>query len=810
MLSTYPTSLRLKRASFSRRTVAALFGAATLLGACQRPATPTTAATTPLATASPVGATPAAPQWSPRVAKLLREMTLEEKIGQMTQITNAAINHTGEQKDVSLDSAKLVPFVREYGVGSFLNGEAVPPAQWLRTLGALQRIAMRESRLHIPIIYGIDHMHGASYVSGAAIFPHNINLGATFNPEFARQEARATVMESADLGHIWVFAPVLDLGLNVYWPRFYETYGEDPLVASELGAAYVTELQSNKDILPYKVAACAKHFIGYSDPRNGWDRTNALIPDQRLQEFFRPSFQAAIDAGIKSVMVNSGEINGEPVHSSRRILTDLLRTQMGFKGVAVTDWQDILRLVTVQKTEPNEKEATFRCIDAGVDMAMTPYNTNFCRIVKELVQEGRLSKERIDLSAGRVLQMKEELGMFDNPMPRADRLSRIGAPEHKEHALEAARESIVLLKNEKNTLPLAPGQVKRLLVVGPSADSKANLSGGWTLAWQGRAEAQYPADVSTVYTALKREYPNAQIETVPYVDAAGKPQTAAVTAAARRADAVILALGERPYAEGLGNIDDLMLPTDQQLLVRTAQAAGKPTVLLVIGGRPTIIKPVAEGSSAILWVGLPGFGGGQAIAEIISGKVNPSGRLPFTYPQAAGHVANYHHDNNENSLELSDFGVGFENRGNKAKATMLTEYGSGLSYTTFRYSNLQLSDSVLTGDRSVRATIRVTNSGAKAGKEAVLWYLTDEVGRITRPVRLLKHFEKQDFKPGETRELTFTIEPQKSLSYPAADGRRLLEDGFFTLRVGDQKARFRYAGATVQASATPAKATSGK
>ncbi|RYY19259.1 MAG: glycoside hydrolase family 3 protein, partial [Cytophagaceae bacterium] len=559
-----------------RRAAPAVLSALALLAACQRPAAPTTAAPTPLTSSDP-----AAPQWSPRVAKLLREMTLEEKIGQMTQITNAAINHTGEQKDITLDSAKLVPFVRDYGVGSFLNGEAVPPAQWIRYLTALQRIAMRESRLHIPIIYGIDHMHGASYVSGAAIFPHNINLGATFNPEFARQEARATVMESADLGHRWVFAPVLDLGLNVYWPRFYETYGEDPLVAAELGAAYVTELQNNQDILPYKVAACAKHFLGYSDPRNGWDRTNALIPDQRLQEFFRPSFQAAIDAGIKSVMVNSGEINGEPVHSSRRILTDLLRTQMGFKGVAVTDWQDILRLVTVQKTEPNEKEATFRCLDAGIDMAMTPYNTNFCRLVKELVQEGRLSKERIDLSAGRVLQMKEELGLFDNPLPRADRLGRVGAPEHQQHALEAARESIVLLKNEKNTLPLAPASVRRLLVVGPSAGSKANLAGGWTLAWQGRAEAQYPADVPTVYTALKREYPNAQVETMPYLDATGQPQTAGITAAARRADAVILALGERPYAEGLGNIDDLTLPADQQALVRAAQAAGKPTVLLV-------------------------------------------------------------------------------------------------------------------------------------------------------------------------------------------------------------------------------------
>ncbi|OUJ70399.1 beta-glucosidase [Hymenobacter crusticola] len=788
-----------KLRSFSHRAVPAFVGAAALLAACQRTGLTLPAATarTP-ATSSSVG-TPAAPQWSPRVAKLLREMTLEEKIGQMTQLTNAAINHTGEQKDVSLDSAKLVPFVREYGVGSFLNGEAVPPTQWLRTLTALQRIAMRESRLHIPIIYGIDHMHGASYVSGAAIFPHNINLGATFNPEFARQEARATVMESADLGHIWVFAPVLDLGLNVYWPRFYETYGEDPLVAAELGAAYVTELQSNKDILPYKVAACAKHFIGYSDPRNGWDRTNALIPDQRLQEFFRPSFQAAIDAGIKSVMVNSGEINGEPVHSSRKILTDLLRTQMGFKGVAVTDWQDILRLVTVQKTEPNEKEATFRCIDAGIDMAMTPYNTNFCRIVKELVQEGRLTEERINLSAGRVLQMKDELGMFDNPLPRADRLSRIGAPEHKQHALEAARESVVLLKNEKNTLPLSPTKIKRLLVVGPAADSKANLAGGWTLAWQGRAEAQYPAEVLTLYTALKREYPNAQVETIPYQDATGKLQLTSVAAAARRADAVVLALGERPYAEGLGNINDLTLPDDQQQLVRTAQGAGKPTVLVMIGGRPNIIRPVAERSEAILWGGLPGFGGGQAIAEIISGKVNPSGRLPFTYPQAAGHIANYHHDNNENSLELSDFGVGFENRGGKAKSTMLTEYGSGLSYTTFRYSNLQLADSVLTGDKPVQATVRVTNTGSLPGKEAVLWFLTDEVGRITRPVRLLKHFEKQQFQPGESRELTFTIRPQESLSYPAADGRRLLEDGFFTLRVGDQQRRFRYAGTTTAA-----------
>ncbi|WP_167856887.1 beta-glucosidase family protein [Hymenobacter aquaticus] len=739
---------------------------------------------------------------SERVAALLAQMTLEEKIGQMTQLTNTVINTTGVQKDVTLDSAKLVPLIRQYHVGSFLNGEAVPATQWVRYSAALQRIAMRESRLHIPIIYGIDHMHGASYVAGTAIFPHNLNLGATFNPEFARQTARATVLESADLGHHWVFAPVLDLGVNTYWPRVYETYGEDPLVASVMGAAFVREMQENKEIAPYKVAACGKHFLGYSDPRNGWDRTNAQISDQRLQEFFRPSFQAAMDAGLKTIMINSGLINGEPVHSSKAILTDLLRRQMGFKGVAVTDWEDIIRLVRIQKTAPNEKEATFQAIDAGVDMAMTPYTTNFCRYVKELVQEGRLTEARINLSAGRVLQLKDELGLFENPMPRTDRLSRIGDPALKLQAVEAARESIVLLKNEQNTLPLAPAKVKRLLVVGPSADSRANLAGGWTLAWQGRPEAEYPKEVLTIYAALQKEYPGAQVQTIPYRDAAGKLTLAAVNAAARQADAVVLALGERPYTEGLGNTSDLTLPDDQQQLVRAAQGSGKPTVLVVIGGRPSIIRGVAEKSGAVLWGGLPGFGGGQAIAEIISGKVNPSGKLSFTYPQFAGHISPYHHDNNENSLDLSDFGAGFENRGPKFKPAMLTEYGEGLSYTSFRYSTLQLSDSVLSGSGTLRATVQVTNTGRRAGKEAVLWFLTDEVGRVTRPVRLLKHFEKQELAAGASRTFTFEIQPQQHLTYPNAQGQAQLEDGFFTLRVGGQTKRFRYV--TPTAATTPA------
>ncbi|SFQ77450.1 beta-glucosidase family protein [Hymenobacter arizonensis] len=781
-----------------------------LLAACQRgvvPGATITAAAAPITSAPVAAATAAA--FSPRVQQLLAQMTLEEKIGQMTQLNISVINTTGVQKDVVLDSAKAAKLVREFHIGSFLNGEAVPAAQWVRYSAALQRIALRESRLKVPIIYGIDHMHGASYVAGTAIFPHNINLGATFNPELARQTARATVLESADLGHHWVFAPVLDLGVNAYWPRFYETYGEDPLVASRLGAAFVRELQNNTEIAPYKVAGSGKHFIGYSDPRNGWDRTNALIPDQRMQEFFRPSFQAAIDSGLKSIMINSGEINGEPVHASRAILTDLLRDQMGFKGVAVTDWEDIIRLVRIQKVAANEKEATWMAIDAGVDMAMTPYTTTFCRLVKELVQEGRLTEARIDLSAGRVLQMKDEIGLFENPMPRADRLSRVGDPALRAQAVEAARQSLVLLKNDKQALPLAPARVKRLLVVGPSAESRANLAGGWTLAWQGRPEDAYPKDVPTLVEALRKEYPNAKVETLPYRDAKGKMQLTSIAAAAKQADAIVLALGERPYTEGLGNTSDLTLPDDQQQLTRAAQASGKPTVLVVIGGRPGIIRSVADKSTAIIWAGLPGYGGGTALAEVISGKTNPSGKLPFTYPQFAGHISNYHHDNNENSLDLSDFGAGFEQRGPKYKSSMLTEFGEGLSYTTYAYSGLALSDSIISGQGGkLRATVRVANTGTRAGQEAVLWFLTDEVGRIARPVRMLKHFDKQAFAVGQARDMAFDIDPLRDLSYPDGQGRPQLENGWYTLRVGSQTVRFRYAGGPVASTTTaPAGAT---
>lgn len=393
-----------------------------------------------------------------------------------------------------------------------------------------------------------------------------------------------------------------------------------------------------------------KHFLGYSDLRIGWDRTVAEISDQRIEDFFQPYFQTAIDSGLKSTTIDSGQINGELVHASHRILTDLLRNRTGFQGVAVTNWEDIIRLVRIQKEAANEKEATFMAIDAEVDVAMTACTTTFCTLVKELVQEGRLTEERIKPLASRILQMKEDIGLFDNPMPRTDHLSHISDPALKEHATQAAGESIVLLKNTNNMLPLTPGRVKRLLVVGPSVDSRANLAGSWTLAWQGRSEAIYPAGVLTIYAALKEEYPAAQVETVAYREEEGALSLARVTDAARKADVIMMAVGERPYTEGLGN------------------------------------------------------------------------------------------------------------------------------------------------------------TGARARKEVALWFLTDDVGRITRPVRLLKHFEKIDFKPGESRDLVFEIEPQRHLTYPDGEGRRQLENGYFTLRIGDQLKRFRYEGTTTQVPAQSGRA----
>ncbi len=722
-----------------------------------------------------------------RVDDLLSRMTVEEKVGQMTQLNITLINNTGVQRDVNLDPQKAKNLLVNHHIGSFLNGEAVPPEQWLEYTRELQKIAVEETRLGIPIIYGIDHIHGASYVQNSTIFPHNINIGATFNPENSFQNGRITALESAPLGHTWNFAPVLDLGQNPYWARQYETFGEDPYLASELGTAYVEGYQQkHENIAPYGLAATAKHFLGYSVPRSGWDRTPVDLSMQTIHEFHRPPFQTAIDEGVKTIMVNSAEINGIPVHSSKYLLGDLLRDEMGFEGVILTDWADIGKLVDYHKTAQNYDEATYQSVQAGIDMSMTPESLEFNESLLKLVEKGRISEERLDKSVRRILKLKFELGLFEHPYPSGKGLDNIGSDSHKNKALKAARESMVLLKNADNTLPFSK-ELDQILVVGPSAKSKKNLSGGWTLAWQGASEDRYPESMQTISKAIAQKFSETEIVTIDSIGPADSDQRSHFNEALNNSDAVIIAAGEEPYTEFVGNISNLKLPEDQLDLIRTVNQSDKPTALVLVEGRPRVITDIVDETEAIIWAGLPGFEGAEAIADVLSGDYNPSGKLPFSYPQFVGHFAPYNHKSSAVYYFDADIANNIEQAN---KTTALWNFGHGLSYTEFSYDSLSLSDTTLTDSQQITATVTVTNSGDRVGTETALWYITDEVGRITRPVKELTHFERIQLKPGEQQKVTFKINPKKHLGYPDFSGKHILEEGYFKIHVGSQSTRF--------------------
>ena len=715
-----------------------------------------------------------------KIDDLLSQMTLEEKIGQMTQLNNSVIVTNADwgagsdlKIEIKLDTAKLGQILREFHVGSFLNGIAVPAETWYTFYKEIQEYNMKNSRLKIPVIYGVDHMHGPNYLEGGTIFPHAINTAASYNNQIPADIAHVTAIETADIGHQWLFAPVFDLGRTPLWGRFYESLGESPYVSATMGSIFVKTVQAETEIAPYKIGATAKHFLGYSDPKNGWDRGPSDFSDQTMYEFYIPPFQAAVDAGITTFMINSGDVNGEAVHASYRILTELLRNEMKFKGVVVTDWEDIIRLYRNHKVAADEKDATYRAIMAGIDVAMTPYNTDFCKHLKALVQENKISQERIDLSVSRILRLKLELGLFENPMPRNDRFNRIGSPENKAKALAAAQESIVLMKNDNGALPLSPNKTKKILVAGPIANLKAPLGGGWTLRWMTSDESLYPKDMLTVYSALQKEFSENKVTLA--------STAAEIRSKAAGADAIVVAVGEAPYAEGFGSIIDISLPEDQVELIRAAQATGKPVVLVLISGRPRVITKIYPGCKAVLFAGLPGFEGAQAIAEIISGKINPSAKMSFNFPAAVNRLVPHNHKSSEVLLAHE-----IEN------PIALVPFGQGLSYTTFEYSNLTLSDTVLTTNTSeITASVTVKNTGSRAGKEAVLWFLFDEVGSISRPVKDLKFYEKKLLNPGETAEFKFVINAEKHLSFPNNKNEKLLEDGYFSLMVGNLKARFK-------------------
>jgi beta-glucosidase len=712
-----------------------------------------------------------------KIDELIAKMTLEEKIGQMTQINNSEIVSNAAwgagadlKIEIQVDTAKLGKILRKYHVGSFLNGIAVPSQTWYKFYKDIQEYNMKTSRVKIPVIYGIDHMHGPNYLEGGTIFPHAINTAATYNNSFAADMARVTAMETAHLGHQWLFAPVLDIARTPLWARFYETLGESPYVASTMGSIFVKTVQNEKEFAPFRIGATAKHFLAYSDPKYGWDRGPADISSQALYEFHIPSFQAAIDAGIKSVMINSGELNGEAVHGSYKILTTLLRDKLKFKGVAVTDWEDIIRLYRNHRVAENEKDATMKAILAGVDVAMTPYSTSFCDHLASLVKEGKVPMERIDLSVSRILRLKLELGLFDNPYPRNDKFANVGSPEHKAKALEAARESIVLMKNE-NILPLS--STGKIVVAGPLANLKRPLSGGWTLRWIPAEEEIFPRDMLTVYTALQKEFAAGNVSL-----ASGSDE---LKQKAAGSDAIVIAAGELPYSEGYGSIHDINLPDEQLELIKTAIATGKPVIVVLISGRPRVMTKIYKDSKAVLFAGLPGFEGARAIAEIISGKVNPSAKLSFNYPYSVNRLIPHNHKISEVLLAHE-----IEN------PIALMPFGKGLSYTTFEYTDLHLADSVIRDPAgALTASVKVTNTGSRQGKEAVLWFLHDEVASISRPVRDLKYYEKQLLKPGESRTFTFTIKPSEHLWFPDENGEKIMEDGYFTLMVGNLKTRFK-------------------
>lgn len=721
-----------------------------------------------------------------RVDDLISRMTIEEKIGQMTQLDITMINNERQQSDVSLDPDRARTLLKEHHIGSFLNGEAVPAQQWIDYINELQRIAVEETRLGIPVIYGIDHMHGASYLEGSTIFPHNINIGATFNPENARQNGRITALEAGPLGHVWNFAPVLDLGKNPYWPRVYETYGEDPYLSSKLGVSYIRGLQAKYDAFPYQIAATGKHFLGYSVPRSGWDRTPVDLSMQTIHEFHRPSFQAAVEEGMKTMMLNSGEVNGIPVHASKELLTGLLREKMGFDGVIVTDWADIGKLYNYHHTARSYEEATFQAIDAGVDMSMTPRSLKFNESLISLVQKGKISEDRLDRSVRRILRLKFELGLFEHPYPSGKGIENIGSPSHKSYALQAAQESMVLLKNHANTLPLSQ-DIRNILVVGPTADNKRNLSGGWTLAWQGGSEEQYPEDMMTIVEALQAEFPSASVTVMESIGKAGSSKRTEFESAAEQADAVVIAAGEEPYTEFVGNIADLSLPKEQMELIKAVNKTGKPAVLVLIEGRPRIISDIVDDTDAIIWAGLPGFEGAKAIADVISGSINPSGKLPFSYPEYVGYFVPYNHKPSAsyhfdpevaNDIEQDD------------ETIAEWEFGHGLSYTSFNYSDIVIDETPISANETLKAEVTLKNTGARKGTEVVMWFISDEVGKISRPVKELIHFERVELEPGESQKVTLTIEPKEDLTYPDFEGKPILEDGYFKIRTGNREKRF--------------------
>jgi len=727
---------------------------------------------------------------SQKIEALLKRMTLEEKVGQMTQLAIGMVA-AGQDQTIQIDSAKLEKALGRYGVGSILNvhEQALTPDKWHEIIGQIQTAA-KKTRLGIPVIYGIDSIHGANYVQGSTLFPQEIGMAATWNPELMKRGSEITAMETRAAGIPWSFSPVLDIGRQPVWPRFYETFGEDPYLAKVMGAAFVRGLEGTDVSSQDHVAASLKHYMGYSLPLNGRDRTPAWIPENYLREYFLPTFDAAVKTGAHTVMVNSAEINGIPGHVNPHILNDILRDELGFKGLVVSDWEDIKKLVTVWHVAANEKDATRMAVMAGVDMSMVPLDYSFADHLLALAKEGAVPQSRIDEATRRILKVKFELGLFENPMPNPALKSKIGLAESRRAALQAAQESMTLLKNTGDILPLARN--RKILVTGPTADSLISLNNGWTYVWQGSEESLYPKDRLTIRRAIEAKAGAANVTYIPGTKITrreGSPSNgtptnietevdiSAAVQAARDADVVVLCLGEGSYTETPGNIPDLSIGEPQRKLAEAIEATGKPVVLVLAEGRPRIINGIADHANAVLMAYNPGNEGGQAVADVLFGDFNPCGKLPFTYPRFPNGLMTYDHK----AFETESF--------DNAGFTPQFEFGEGLSYTKFSYKDLRVDRQTIgTGD-PLSVSVTLTNSGSRAGKEVVQLYLSDLVASLSPAGKRLKRFAKIYLEPGQSRTLTFRLRPE-DLSFIGANNKPLIEPGEFEVTIAGLKERF--------------------
>lgn len=733
------------------------------------------------------------PKIEAQVEQTLKKLTLEEKIGQMMELVTDLFGANDKNGVFYIDEHKTDSILSRYKIGSILNAPntCAPTAkQWEKYISQIQKISMK--RIGIPCVFGLDQNHGSTYTQDGTLFPQNINVAATFNREIARRSAEATAYETRAVSVPWTYSPTVDLGRDARWPRIWENFGEDCYLSSEMGKAMVYGFQGEdpNNIDQYHIATSMKHFMGYGVPWTGKDRTPAYISPADLREKHFAPFLAGLQAGALTVMVNSASVNGMPMHANKDILTGWLKEETGWDGVLITDWADINNLYTREMVAKDKKDALRIAINAGIDMIMEPYSCDACGYLVELVKEGKIPMSRIDDACRRVLRMKYRLDLFKNPTQKLKNYPKFGGEEFAKLALEGATESMVLLKNEGNILPLQHG--KKILLTGPNANQMRCLDGGWSYTWQGHRADEFAGKYNTIYEAFCNEYGKENVilnQGVTY-DEKGKyweenePQILGAVAAAKDADVIVACIGENSYTETPGNLTDLWLSENQRNLVKALAQTGKPVILVLNEGRPRLIADIEPLAQGIIDILIPGNMGGDALVNLVSGKSNFSGKMPYTYPKEINSLANYDFKKSE---EVGTMEGAYDYN---AKITQQWGFGYGLSYTSYKYSNLKVSQSDFRHGDIIKVSVDVKNTGKVAGKESVLLFSSDLIASMVPDGRRLRAFDKVELQPGETKTVTFELKAD-DLAFVGWNGKWRLEEGDFKLMIADQSADIR-------------------